>query len=155
MCWRSPRTIESEHGSSVALSTGHKQRVDNSAAFLTDAKPAKIVRLKLSVTQQIDLLTDSLRVYGLGPLTGEGDQRVEFVGVTRTFTGPREAWRSMSAGQCRNHHSDVLAGHLRASCDRRFANSPERPAQSLSPTGRPLHRGAVVKVEFGIIRWSP
>lgn len=57
------------------------------SVFLIDAKPAKIIRLKTTVTRQIDPVTDSLLICDLGPLTGEGGRRIEFVGAKRPFTG--------------------------------------------------------------------
>jgi len=58
------------------------------SVFIVDAKPAKMVRLKATVTSKIDLATDSLLIADLGPLAGDGGQRIEFVGVARPFTGP-------------------------------------------------------------------
>lgn len=57
------------------------------SVFIIDTKPAKMIRLKVAVTEQIDRTTDSLLVCDLGPLIGEGNQRIEFVGTTRPFTG--------------------------------------------------------------------
>jgi CRISPR-associated protein Cas2 len=57
------------------------------SVFLVDIKPAKMIRLKTTVTAQMVLMTDSLLVCDLGPLTDEGERRIDFVGVTRPFTG--------------------------------------------------------------------
>jgi CRISPR-associated protein Cas2 len=57
------------------------------SVFLIDAKPAKMIRLRCAVTEQIDLVTDSLLVCDLGPLAGDGGKRIDFIGATRTFTG--------------------------------------------------------------------
>lgn len=57
------------------------------SVFLIDVKPAKMVRLKVTVTAQMDLTTDSLLVCDLGPLAHEGGRRIDFVGPTRPFTG--------------------------------------------------------------------
>lgn len=58
------------------------------SVFLIDVKPAKMIRLKTTVTAQINLVTDSLLVCDLGPLANEGAKRIDFVGATRPFTGP-------------------------------------------------------------------
>lgn len=57
------------------------------SVFLLDIKPAKMIRLRTTVSTQIDLSTDSLLVCDLGPLADEGSRRIDFVGVTRPFTG--------------------------------------------------------------------
>jgi hypothetical protein len=43
--------------------------------------------LRTPVTEQIDLVTDSLLVCDLGPLAGDGGKRIDFIGATRTVTG--------------------------------------------------------------------
>jgi CRISPR-associated protein Cas2 len=57
------------------------------SVFLIDTKPAKMIRLRCAVTEQIDLVTDSLLVCDLGPLAGDGGKRLVFIGATRIFTG--------------------------------------------------------------------
>ncbi|WP_156960699.1 hypothetical protein [Amycolatopsis taiwanensis] len=46
-----------------------------------------MIRLKRTVTEQIDLVTDSLLICDLGPLAGDGGKRIDFIGTTRKFTG--------------------------------------------------------------------
>jgi hypothetical protein len=46
-----------------------------------------MIQLRCAVTEQIDLVTDSLLVCDLGPLAGDGGKRIDFIGATRTFTG--------------------------------------------------------------------
>ncbi|MCP2255211.1 CRISPR-associated protein Cas2 [Prauserella aidingensis] len=55
------------------------------SVFIVDAKPAKLIRLKAAVTDKLDLAVDALLICDLGPLSrGDG---IEFIGVTRSFTG--------------------------------------------------------------------
>jgi len=57
------------------------------SVFVIDIKPAKMIRLKTSVTEIIELSSDSILICDLGPLNGEGEKRIYFVGTTRPFTG--------------------------------------------------------------------
>lgn len=57
------------------------------SVFIVDAKPAKLLRMRLRVQEQLDLVTDSMLVCDLGPLHDGGTQRIQFVGSTRSFTG--------------------------------------------------------------------
>lgn len=57
------------------------------SVFLVDTKPARMVRLKTAIAAHIELATDSLLVCDLGPLSGEGSRRIDFLGARRTFTG--------------------------------------------------------------------
>lgn len=57
------------------------------SVFLVDTKPAKMVRLRVAVTAQLDLSTDSLLVCDLGPVVDGDNQRITFTGATRSFTG--------------------------------------------------------------------
>lgn len=57
------------------------------SVFIIDAKPAKMIRLKSTVAEILNLLTDSLLICDLGPLAGEGSKRIDFVGAQRGFTG--------------------------------------------------------------------
>jgi CRISPR-associated protein Cas2 len=57
------------------------------SVFLIDVKPAKMVRLKSIATAQLDRYTDSLLVCDLGPLSGDGLRRIDFIGVSRPITG--------------------------------------------------------------------
>lgn len=56
------------------------------SVFLIDAKPAKMLRLRATITSSLDLLTDSLLVCDLGPLIAGGTQRIQFIGSTRSVT---------------------------------------------------------------------
>ena len=56
------------------------------SVFLVDTKPAKMLRLKATVTARLDLATDSLLICDLGPLTEGGTRRIQFIGSTRPIT---------------------------------------------------------------------
>lgn len=58
------------------------------SVFIIDAKPAKMVRPPASVTDKTNLATDSPLIADPGPLSADGKNRIEFVGVTRPFTSP-------------------------------------------------------------------
>ncbi|MDN5857254.1 MAG: CRISPR-associated endonuclease Cas2 [Pseudonocardia sp.] len=59
------------------------------SVFLVDIKPARMVRLRAAVTAQLHLVTDSLLICDLGPLLDGRNERMTFVGATRSFTeGP-------------------------------------------------------------------
>lgn len=57
------------------------------SVFLVDVKPAKLLRLRTAVQDHVDLVTDSVLICDLGPLTDSGTQRIQFLGSTRSFTG--------------------------------------------------------------------
>jgi CRISPR-associated protein Cas2 len=57
------------------------------SVFIVDVKPAKMIRLKTTVTAHMELATDSLLVCDLGPLATQGENRIDFVGAPRPFTG--------------------------------------------------------------------
>lgn len=57
------------------------------SVFIIDTKPARMIRLKVRATGQMDLAIDSLLICDLGPHTGGGTQRTEFLGVSRSITG--------------------------------------------------------------------
>ncbi|MCT2587561.1 CRISPR-associated endonuclease Cas2 [Actinophytocola sp. S1-96] len=59
------------------------------SVFLIDAKPAKIVRLKLTVTTQLDQTTDSLLICDLGPLEGRRQPPDRVPGASTTRNNPR------------------------------------------------------------------
>jgi CRISPR-associated protein Cas2 len=56
------------------------------SVFLVDTKPAKMIRLKATITARLDLATDSLLICDLGPLTDGGNRRIQFIGPTRSIT---------------------------------------------------------------------
>lgn len=56
------------------------------SVFLVDTKPAKMIRLKATVTARLDLSTDSFLICDLGQLTDGGTRRIQFIGSTRSIT---------------------------------------------------------------------
>jgi CRISPR-associated protein Cas2 len=56
------------------------------SVFLVDTKPAKMLRLRATITGKIDLSTDSLLICDLGPLIDGSTRRIQFIGSTRSIT---------------------------------------------------------------------
>lgn len=56
------------------------------SVFLVDAKPAKLVRLRSGLRGLMDLGGDRALICDLGPLSGDGRRRMEFVGRPPTYT---------------------------------------------------------------------
>jgi CRISPR-associated protein Cas2 len=59
--------------------SGYGDRVQFSV-FLVDARPAKLVRLRATVSSLIDPSLDSVLICDLGPLAGDLDRRYEVIG---------------------------------------------------------------------------
>lgn len=57
------------------------------SVFLVDAKPAKLLRLRIAVTAQVDLRTDSVLICDLGSLSERDSDHIEVIGSARSFTG--------------------------------------------------------------------
>lgn len=57
------------------------------SVFLVDTKPAKMLRLRATITSIIDLSTDSLLICDNGPLIDGETRRIQFIGSTRSITG--------------------------------------------------------------------
>lgn len=55
------------------------------SVFLVDAKPAKLVRLRSALRSLMDLNGDRAVVCDLGPLSYEGQRRLEFIGDRPTY----------------------------------------------------------------------
>ncbi len=64
----------------------HGDRIQYSV-FLIDAKPARVVRLKLAVTTILDPAVDSVLICDLGPLSHGGLRRITYIGRHRPITG--------------------------------------------------------------------
>ena len=56
------------------------------SVFVVDAKPAKLVRLRQSVREIIDLHDDSVLLCDLGPVTSLGQAVFSFIGKERAVT---------------------------------------------------------------------
>ncbi|WP_295692267.1 CRISPR-associated endonuclease Cas2 [Lapillicoccus sp.] len=66
--------------------SAHGDRVQYSV-FLIDAKPARIVRLKLALRSMLDPGADSVLICDLGQLSTGGLRRITYLGQQRPITG--------------------------------------------------------------------
>lgn len=57
------------------------------SVFIVDARPAKVLRLRTSLTDMIEVETDSVILCDLGPLSSDPAARFEVVGRRRQLTG--------------------------------------------------------------------
>lgn len=56
------------------------------SVFLVDVKPAKLVRLRSALRSLMDLSGDRTVICDLGPLSFEGQRRLEFIGPRPSYT---------------------------------------------------------------------
>ena len=57
------------------------------SVFVLDIKPARMTRLRASLSRLIDPEADSVLFCDLGPLSHGGLNRVSYIGLSRTITG--------------------------------------------------------------------
>lgn len=57
------------------------------SVFLVDIKPARLIRMRASITAVMELGVDSLLICDLGPLTAGRTEHIQFIGAARPFTG--------------------------------------------------------------------
>ena len=56
------------------------------SVFLVDTKPAKLVRLRAGLRGLMELSGDRALICDLGPLSGDGQRRMEFIGHPPAYT---------------------------------------------------------------------
>ncbi len=56
------------------------------SVFMVDTKPARLLRVKMLIRSLLVLEVDSVLVCDLGPLSGLGGRRVEYIGRARPVT---------------------------------------------------------------------
>jgi len=57
------------------------------SVFLVDAKPAKLLRMKVTIRSKMDVAADSILICDLGYSGRPGLTNLEFLGIERDFTG--------------------------------------------------------------------
>ena len=68
--------------------SGYGDRVQFSV-FVVDGRPAKMVRLRMTLLKIIDPDIDSVLICDLGPITGDLDRRFEVIGRRRPINDDR------------------------------------------------------------------
>ena len=68
--------------------SGYGDRVQYSV-FVVDGRPAKLVRLRATLSRLIDPTSDSMLICDLGPVSGDVDRRFDMIGRRRPITEER------------------------------------------------------------------
>jgi CRISPR-associated protein Cas2 len=65
--------------------SGYGDRIQYSV-FVVDGRPAKLVRLRATLSRLIDPTSDSVLICDLGPVSGDLDRRFDIIGHRRPIT---------------------------------------------------------------------